>query len=121
MPRTIYRTSPTQEAEAMRNFRATNISLILAASAGVASAAPDAGARLQMRALRDCHDALLNQQASEPVPAAAASCPPDLLIASTYYEAIKDLAVHGDRLAQRCFIQGYFASAAQEGDQSRMR
>ena len=53
--------------------------------------------------------------------AAAASCPPDLLMASAYYKAIKELALRGDIPAQRCLIQGYFASAAQEGEESRMR
>lgn len=53
--------------------------------------------------------------------AAAAPCPADLLRASAYYDAIKTLALSGDTAAQRCFIQGYFASAAQEGEESRIR
>jgi hypothetical protein len=60
------------------------------------------------------------QQVNEAA-AAAASCPQDLLSASAYYEAIKKLAVTGNIPAQRCFIQGYFASAAQEGEESWMR
>ena len=118
----------------------------------VATHALDVGARLDMRTIRACHDALLNKRALEyhvncdDIPAeqtarlslcrsheaeaaqqvneaaaAAASCPPDLLNASAYYEAIKALALRGDIPAQRCLIQGYFASAAQEGEESRMR
>lgn len=116
------------------------------------AAVPQAGARLDLRTIRACHDALLNKKALEQqdgcegIPpeqasvagacrnqqaraarqiaeatAAAAPCPADLLRASAYYDAIKTLALSGDTAAQRCFIQGYFASAAQEGEESRIR
>jgi hypothetical protein len=53
--------------------------------------------------------------------ASAGSCPPDLISASAYYEAIKELAVRGDIPAQRCFITGYFPSAIEEAEESPMR
>jgi hypothetical protein len=53
--------------------------------------------------------------------ASAGSCPPDLISASAYYEAIKELAVRGDIPAQRCFITGYFASAVEQREESPMR
>ena len=52
--------------------------------------------------------------------AAAASCPPELVNASAYYEAIKSLALRGDIPAQRCFIQGYFGTSSGEGEESRL-
>jgi hypothetical protein len=101
------------------------------ANASMTNAPQHVAAQLDLRTIRTCHDALLNKKSLEymdPTPqevneaeAAAASCPADLLMASAYYEAIKELALRGDIAAQRCFIQGYFASAAQEGEESHMR
>ena len=117
----------------MRNSQAAIVGLILIVPAALAAAthATDGGARLDLRTIRDCHDALLNKKALEyqthaaqdvkDSAAAAGSCPPDLLMATAYYEAIKEIALQGDIPAQRCLIQGYFASAAQEGEESRMR
>jgi hypothetical protein len=65
----------------------------------------------EARAAKEVNDAV----------AGAAPCPADLVNASAYYDAIKELALRGDLPAQRCFIQGYFASAAGEGEESRMR
>ena len=117
----------------MRTSQTAIVGLILSVLASLAAAthATDVGARLDLRTIRDCHDALLNKKALEYLThaaqdvkdsaAAAGSCPPDLLMASAYYEAIKEIALRGDIPAQRCLIQGYFASAAQEGEESRMR
>jgi hypothetical protein len=122
------------------------------ADTSATSSSPDITARLDLRTIKACHDALLNKKSLEyqqncddlPVEqtanlmfcrsqqaraakevndalAAAGPCPEDLLNASAYYEAIKELALRGDIPAQRCFITGYFASAAQEGEESRMR
>jgi hypothetical protein len=69
-----------------------------------------------------CRDSMARvaKQATDAL-ASAGSCPPELLNASVYYEAIKRLAVLGDIPAQRCFITGYFAGAVQEGDEARLR
>jgi hypothetical protein len=42
------------------------------------------------------------------VTAASASCPPELGLARSFYDATKARALRGDIAAQRCFIQGYF-------------
>ena len=60
------------------------------------------------------------QQAQEAA-AGAASCPPGLAHASAYYAAMKDLALRGDVPAQRCFIQGYFASGSAEDETARLK
>jgi hypothetical protein len=52
--------------------------------------------------------------------AEAASCPQDLAKAATFYESMKAIAVRGDVPAQRCFIQGYFASASGEGEDATL-
>ena len=71
----------------MRNSQAAIVGLILIVLAALAAAthATDVGARLDLRTIRDCHDALLNKKALEyhahaaqdvnDSAAAAGSCP----------------------------------------------